>query len=236
MFRSILDDTVKVSAVKGEATEGKLFIATEPSSTTQKGEAVQSIAEEAMLQVVYGEVYAPNRLDAHNEFMTAEEIRKAAWAFAKKGINQRVDVQHDNKVVANVEVVESFIAREDDPVFLAGSWVIGVHIDDDDTWARVMAGELNGFSMEALVRRHASNVELEFPDNLTGTTTEAKGHTHTFVINYDKAGKLVGGITNIVEDHYHEITAGTVTETADGHRHGFSAVDGLEFSQLSALE
>jgi len=236
MFRSILNDTLKASAVKASATEGRLFIATEASSTAQKGEVVQPIAEEKMLQVVYGEVYAPNRLDAHNEFMTEEEIRKAAWAFAKKGINQRVDVQHDNKVVANVEVVESFIAREDDPVFIAGSWVIGVHIDDDETWERVMAGELNGFSMEALVRRHESEVELEFPDTLTGVTTEYKDHTHTFVINYDRSGNLLGGFTNTVDGHYHEITAGTVTEGAAGHRHGFSAVDGLEFEQLSSIE
>lgn len=209
-----------------------------PSKKVKKGEVVQSIAnaEVPMLQVVYGEVYAPNRLDAHNEFMTAEEIRKAAWSFAKKGINKRIDVQHDNKVVANVEVVESFIARDDDPDFLAGSWVLGVHVDDDAIWEKILKGELNGFSMEALVRRFTSDVELDFPDVLTGQTTESRGHVHTFEISYDEKGKLIGGRTNEVEGHYHEIRAGTVTEVTEEHRHGFSAVDGLEFEQLSTVE
>lgn len=126
----------------------------------------------AMLQVVYGEVYAPNRLDAQHEFMTAEEIRLMAWRFAKNGMTQKVDVNHDNNPVAKVEIVESFIARAGDPDFLEGSWVIGVHIEDPETWQKVLDGELNGFSLEAMVTREVSEVELDFPEYLTGFTTE----------------------------------------------------------------
>lgn len=234
----------KVKSVTGSGRDTIVEVEpTFPSNKAKKSIAMQSIAgdgDQAMLQVVYGEVYAPNRLDAHNEYMTAEEIRKAAWAFAKKGITQRIDVQHDNKVLGQVEVVESFIARDDDPDFIPGSWVVGVHIEDAAIWDRVMSGELNGFSMEALVRRSDKEVELEFPDHLSGSTTMDEGHSHAFTIYYDENGMLKGGVTDEVNGHVHQIIAGTVTEYSGGpsksHRHGFSAVDGLEFLSLSEAE
>ena len=36
-------------------------------------------------QIVYGEVYAPNRPDAQGEYMTAVEIRKMAHEFIRSG-------------------------------------------------------------------------------------------------------------------------------------------------------
>lgn len=185
-------------------------------------------AEETEEQrIVYAEVYAPNRPDVHGEFMTAEDIREMAHGFlASKRVDQ-VDTQHDNKVTSGVTVVESFIARDDDPDFIAGSWVVGVHVDDDDLWEKVKKGELNSFSVEALVIKEEVEVEIEIPEKVTGTTTEADGHSHTFEVAYDDQGNLKGGRTNVVDGHMHVIKTGTVTEISKGHRHKFSAVDDI---------
>lgn len=178
-------------------------------------------------RMVWAEVYAPDRPDAHNEFMDRETIRKMAHDFMRSGKLDQIDMCHDNKVVKGCHVVESFIARDDDPVFIPGSWVAGVHIPDDDTWEKVKKGELNGFSIEAFVEMEEVEVEMEIDPVVTGKTSIHKDddHEHTFSVAYGDDGKFLGGKTNVVNGHYHVIKAGTVTEVADGHRHKFSSVD-----------
>jgi hypothetical protein len=74
-----------------------------------------------------GEVYSPDFPDSQGDYMTAEEIRLMAYRFMAKGEPYRIDKEHDKKE-CGAFVVESFIARENDPDFISGSWVIGVHI------------------------------------------------------------------------------------------------------------
>jgi hypothetical protein len=177
-------------------------------------------------RMVWAEVYAPDRPDSDGEFMTAEEIRKMAYAFSKKMAFDQVDHQHDNEVTAGVCIVESFIARKGDPDFIAGAWVVGVHIPDDGLWDMVKKGEINGFSMEALVCREEVEVDIVIPPVVSGMTSKSEDHTHEFYVNYDNEGHFRGGVTSKVNDHVHQIIAGTVTEKAeDGHSHLFSSVD-----------
>lgn len=176
-------------------------------------------------QIVYGEVYAPDRPDAQNEYMNREEIRKMAHEFLRSGRMDQIDVLHNNRVVKGCSVVESFVADEGDPRFIPGSWVVGVHIPDRELWERVKKGEINGFSMEAFVSRHEKEVEIEVPPVLTGKTSKSEDHDHTFYVAYDEKGQFKGGITDTINGHYHRIVAGTHTEEADGHTHRFSAVD-----------
>jgi hypothetical protein len=184
--------------------------------------------EVAYKQIVYAEVYAPNRPDSDGEFMTAAEIEKMAHAFAKKMTLDSIDVQHDNQKVAGICIVESFIAREGDPDFISGSWVIGVHIGDEDTWKKVLAGKINGFSMEALVVREKKEVEIEIPPVVSGWTSKDAEHVHKFYVTYDKEGKFAGGVTDSVDGHKHVIRAGTITEKSEGHQHKFSSVDDIQ--------
>lgn len=182
-------------------------------------------------RLVYGEVYAPDRPDADDDFMTAEEIQTMAHEFMRKGITDQVDINHDNETVPGIVVVESFIARKGDPDFIEGAWVVGVHVNDDATWAAIKKGELNGFSMEAMVQREEQDVTLEMPPVVAGLTSKSEDHTHHFYVNYNENGYFMGGITDYVEGHRHIIKAGTVTEIADGHRHTFSSVDPLHISK-----
>lgn len=189
---------------------------------------ISSIKKQDVAQrLVWGEVYAPNRPDTQGEFMGVEDIQSMAHDFLQRQMNKSIDVQHDNRVVPGLTIVESSIARKGDPDFIEGSWVVCCHVNDNATWEKVEKGELNGFSVEALVVKEDHEVEMEIPDSLVGQTTEVEGHTHEFSVKYNDQGHMVGGSTNLVEGHTHKILTGTITEEAAGHRHRFSSVDNV---------
>lgn len=188
-------------------------------------ETVFKAADEEQ-RIVWAEVYAPNRPDSDGEYMDAAGIRKMAYEFMSRMALDQIDSDHDNNVVDGCRVVESFIARKGDPDFIEDAWVVGVHIPDDDTWDRVKKGELNGFSMEAMVYKEQLEVTLEVPPVIQGKTMKAEdGHSHVFHVAYAEDGRFIGGKTDTVDGHYHTIKRGTVTEESDGHRHKFSHVD-----------
>lgn len=178
-------------------------------------------------KLVWGEVYVPDIPDSDGDFMDAEGIRQAAYKFMKDMNLRKIDVQHDNNEVNGACVVESFIAREGDPDFIPGSWVVGMHIDNDEIWGQIKKGEINGFSMEALVTRTPYELMLEIPPVITGKTDKVEEHEHEFYVTYDPQGNLVGGTTNTVNGHCHTISNGTLTGETNGHRHRFSFVEGF---------
>ena len=98
-------------------------------------------------QIVFGEVYVPARRDTDGNFMTAETIEKMAHDFLVNNRSAQISKGHDGNTDKGC-VVESFIAREGDPDFAAGSWVVGVHVPDAKIWKSIEDGELTGFSIE----------------------------------------------------------------------------------------
>ena len=195
-------------------------------------------AADSPKRMVWAEVYAPNRPDSDGEYMDAETIEKMAYEFMRKQLTRKVDVQHDNGLYDGISVIESFVARKGDPDFIPGSWVVGMHIDNDEIWEKVEKGEINGFSVEAMVMKDEVEVSMEIPPVITGTTSvhkeqgDDKGHSHTFEALYDPEGNFIGGRTNVVNGHMHVIKRGTVTEAAaDGHSHRFSAVDHVTITE-----
>ncbi len=182
------------------------------------------------LQVVYGEVYAPNVPDAHGDFMQTEEVRKMAHKFMESMALNAVDMNHDN-VETGSTVVESFIARKGDPDYIEDAWVVGVHIPDEGIWKKVKSGELNGFSMEALVKTSEKIIEVDVPDVIKGRTLkDESGHTHTYEVSFDDEGNFVGGRTDIVNGHYHDIRKASVTGKVADHSHRFSIMEELEIA------
>lgn len=185
-------------------------------------------ADQPEQHLAYGEVYAPDRPDAQGEFMRADHIQKMAHEFVRKGRMQQIDVMHNNQLVDGLCIVESFIARKGDPDFIEGSWVIGMHVPDEDLWSQIKKGEINGFSMEALVTRHPQDVQIDLPPVVTGMTSKSEDHEHKFFVSYKDDGSFRGGITDFVNGHQHKILAGTHTEEVAGHSHRFSSVDVLK--------
>src|SRR6266566_7695672 len=146
------------------------------------------------LQVVTAEVYAPGFPDSQGDFMCVREVQKMAYRFLAKGRMKNVDKMHDNKAT-DCSVVESFIARDDDTLFIPGAWVVSVHVPDKELWQKVKSGELNGFSLEGPVYVDEKYIELEVPEIITGTTGLGDSHVHLFEVKFNEDGEYLGGIT-----------------------------------------
>jgi len=179
------------------------------------------------LQIVWGEVYVPGFPDSDGDFMTAEGVRDMAYAFMAKGGVNKVDVQHDGKESGSY-IVESFVAREGDPDFIAGAWVAAVKVEDQDLWDKIKKGELNGFSIGGRGFKKPTTIEVELPEVLKGETDEVAGHSHDFQVRFSDSGEFLGGSTGPGPDgHTHQIVHGTFTKEAQGHKHRFSFVEGI---------
>lgn len=98
---------------------------------------------------VTGIVYEPLVEDAHGNFMTEEEIRKAAYWFAKNG--DSVDLQHSFEPVDGVTVVETYIAPSsmeiEGEAIVKGTWIMTAEVKNPDIWGKIEKGEVTGFSM-----------------------------------------------------------------------------------------
>lgn len=109
-------------------------------------------------------VYVPMKVDAHRNFMTAEEIEKASDFFM---LNHRnVDEMHD--MVKGVGgIVQNYIAKKNDPDgFVEGTWVVELKIFTDAAWKKVLKGEYKGISMAGtrLLGKKIENMESEWVD------------------------------------------------------------------------
>jgi Putative phage serine protease XkdF len=196
-------------------------------ATVQAGVPVKKLDEDE--QIVWGEVYAPGFVDSQGDFMTPEEVKKACYNFMRKGNLSNIDTNHSQTPNGSY-VVENFIARPDDSIFIPGSWVMGVKVPDPGTWQMVKSGELNGFSLDGYGTRTDAVFAVEMPELLKGETTESDSHTHSFQVRFDHAGNFMGGRTSPGPDgHVHKIERGTVTERAGfpAHNHRFSFVEGV---------
>ncbi len=115
---------------------------------------------------VTGIVYEPMTEDAHGNFMTEEEITKAAYWFAKNG--DGVDLQHSFEPLEKAAVVESWVAKADfacgGETVKKGTWLMTVEVADEKVWDAVQKGEITGFSMGG-VGIYATD-DTELPDEV----------------------------------------------------------------------
>ena len=105
-------------------------------------------------RMAYGVVYAPGMVDDDGHTMDAAEIEKAMLGFMQKGRVGAVDTDHDEQT-GGAYVAESWLVKADaagatcDPLFpddTAGTWVVGIKVDDGATWDRIEKGEITGLS------------------------------------------------------------------------------------------
>lgn len=181
-------------------------------------------------RIVFAEVLIPNVPNVYNDYWTPAGIRDAAYQFMKTGFG--IDIEHDNVDVSGtgVYVVESFIVRANDPTFIEGSWVVGVYIADDALWQKVLDGELNGFSYQALATFLPALLEVVDSGVRIGVTEPSleDGHTHEFMVMVGADNRPKSGGTSETNGHFHGITTSTVTGTAAGHVHRYNLVTGDE--------
>jgi hypothetical protein len=172
-------------------------------------------------QVVYGEVYAPNLIDSHGDMMLAEDVRLMAHRFMMSGLNDQIDIMHDNKVI-KAAAIESWIAGDDDAVYNPGAWVVGVKIADSKVWQKIKRGDYAGYSIEAMVNKQEAIVEVQHFKHMFLYSEEHDGHDHAVFVTLDENGRVTGGRTSKAADgHWHKIRYGTKTATTNGHSHRY---------------
>jgi hypothetical protein len=173
-------------------------------------------------RLVFGEVYAPNKIDAFGWFMEPTEVEKMAHRFMKLDLSTCIDTNHDN-VPNGSYPVQSFIAREGDPQFTPGAWVLGVKVTNETLWNAIVKGEINAFSMEIYVKKVPATVQYEVVGKQVGMTEPAGDdqHTHYFYAEVDTSGRVVKGKTSTNAGHYHEIDVNSVTQATNNHAHRF---------------
>lgn len=124
---------------------------------------------------VTGVVYEPMVEDTHGNYMSEDEIIKAAhWYLKNKG---RVDLQHSFVSMDGADVVESWVAKSDfdidgEPV-TKGTWMMTVEVTDPDVWSAIEKGEITGFSMGGLGDYSEEDVTLD--DNVSKTADSTGG-------------------------------------------------------------
>lgn len=138
-----------VSYVDKAANKKKFFMTKSAEKLTPVFEKQVKVVTKAKdpQQLVYGVVYEPEIEDIHGDYMTAEDIEKAAHGFMSD--YQNVDKQHDFTTNAGT-VVESYVAPVDmeigDETIIKGTWVL-VTKATDEIWEDIQKGEFTGYSL-----------------------------------------------------------------------------------------
>ena len=107
-------------------------------------------------RIVYGIVYAPQEADAHNHFMSRDEIENMAhrWMMSSR----KMDEQHD-LISGSGAPVESFIVREGDRHFTdetgkarVGAWVLGTRVLDEKIWQKIVQKKIKAYSIYGVAK------------------------------------------------------------------------------------
>lgn len=189
-------------------------------------------------QVVFAEVLVPDVVNSFGDVYTREAIVDFAYEFARQGY--LLDIDHDNVDVTGTKyyVVESFIARDGDPDFIDGSWVVGVKVLDADLWSKILSGAINGFSFEAEVSMQPITFVAQDQRIVVGRTEPhpLDGHTHTYTLVVDSLNRPFEGGTSEDAGHSHRILTHTVTEVAEGHNHRYQVIAASSEVELDTEE
>lgn len=112
---------------------------------------------------VTGVVYEPLVEDTQGNYMTEDEIVKAAHWFMKN--DGDVDIQHCFEKADGCEVVESYVAKSDMEIegeaIKKGSWIMTMEVSDTDVWDSIQKGDITGFSMGGVGTYSDVDVDLD---------------------------------------------------------------------------
>lgn len=106
-------------------------------------------------QLVYGIVLEPDTTDSQGDVYSAAEIELACHRYLEDF--QNVGHMHESLINGSAAVVESYIAPVDftmgEQAVKAGTWMICVHVLNEELWSQVKEGKLTGFSIGGWAQR-----------------------------------------------------------------------------------
>lgn len=172
-------ETYAISMVEAPAIESDFVALAE-----QKEEKQQVFLESNERHMVYGAALIPEkdiyRNNGEQEFyisFTKESIEKMSQDFMKEYRQHEVKTDHED-VANEVCVVESWLVEDsykDKANALGinvpeGTWMVGMKVNNIETWERVKSGELKGFSVESMLtleefsKQNDNNMSIETND------------------------------------------------------------------------
>lgn len=162
---AISDARISFVSLVDKAANKKQFLIAKASEEGKKNFVTKGriIKADTDSHYVTGIVYEPMVEDSQGNYMTEEEITKAAHWFAKNG--NAVDIQHCFEKCESVAVVESYVAKCDMEIegqaIKKGTWLMTAEITDDELWEAVQKGDITGFSMGGVGVYSEENVDLD---------------------------------------------------------------------------
>lgn len=160
----ISDAKIQFISLVDKAANKRQFLVTKgEGGSAQFSTTAKIVKVDTATHYITGIVYEPLAEDAHGNFMTEDEIRKAAYWFAKNG--DQVDLQHSFESAEGLSVVENYVAPCDmiigEAPVAKGAWIITVECANEDVWQAVQKGELTGFSMGGMGKYSEEETALE---------------------------------------------------------------------------
>lgn len=192
--------------------------------------------------MVYGAVLVPDkdiyRNNGEQEFyisFSKESIEKMSQDFMKEYRQKEVTLDHSEEA-SEVCVVESWIKADlfkDKSVALGlneqlpvGTWFAGMKVNNIETWDRIKAGELRGFSVESLIsleefgKQKENNMDINETNEMNFWSKMKEVLSDVFTttqMGKDPEEELYGDIneqkTEVIETELEEQAAETATET-----------------------
>ena len=172
-------ETYAISLVESPAIESD-FVAL----AKEEEEKQQVFLESDEKHMVYGAALIPDkdiyRNNGEQEFyinFTKESIERMSQDFMKEYRQYEVKTDHDD-IANEVCVVESWLVSDsykDKSNALGinvpeGTWMVGMKVNNIETWERIKAGELKGFSVESMIsleefsKQNNDNMNIETND------------------------------------------------------------------------
>lgn len=147
---AITDAKISFVSLVNKAANRKKFLITKSGDGAASFSTFGRILKaDADSHYVTGIVYEPMVEDSQGNYMTEEEITKAAYWFAKNG--NQVDLQHCFEKCDGAAVVESYVAKCDMEIegesIKKGTWLMTMEICDAGVWESIQKGDITGFSM-----------------------------------------------------------------------------------------
>jgi len=123
------------------------------ASVTQKdGVTMKFLKSREEKQILYGIIFEPDFVDAHDEFVEKDDIEEAAHGYMIRLQNEKgsmIKLSHQIEIDKEADIVECYVAPVDfemgDEKVKKGSWVVAIKIWNKDLWDATK-DEISGLS------------------------------------------------------------------------------------------